>query len=493
MIYDVIIVGTGPSAAACHNAIVSKYPKINLCILEAGKLREEYAGQFSVKSSENFKLSPSTYLGFGGTSELWHSVLAPLDKIDFEYRPEISSPAWPISLDELQPYYRKVLKFLGVANENIFDEEELHFSLKQLDLQDLEKEFCPKLFIQLKRRWKASTYWNSTRPEIKFEHFVKGVELTKGMVRVVSYDFQNKPNEPHHAKKVIICAGALNTPQIIYNSDMSEIARNNVGACILDHPMAVGMQIKRNKKYNFDILTSLKERSINKKIAFRLKDVVQREEALPNSSFFFRPSFSEGFSQNTEKLKSQLLSYRDFIKKKRFPVALTLELIKNLDVISQVISYKTGLLSTVDLFDIFCVTEQIDRGSSIYFEKDKNGFFKGHCEWSVGDLDGESNLTILNKFVDWSNNSSPSNLVTVYPEEVDWQYFATSAAHHIGTAPMAAKESEGALDSNGCLFGSNSSIFVADSSVMPSAGCANVTLTSMALAVRVGELVAETF
>lgn len=167
---DVIIIGSGPSAAACHKALLSKNENLDVCILEAGKRQAEYKGHFASQPSENFRLSPSTYLGFGGTSELWHSVLAPMDEVDFESRPEIGSPEWPISLNEMRPHYKHALKFLGVADEDIFEDEARHFSLKELELQGLENEFCPKLFIQLKNRWKASAYWKAVRPKIKL-HF----------------------------------------------------------------------------------------------------------------------------------------------------------------------------------------------------------------------------------------------------------------------------------------------------------------------------------
>ena len=51
-----------------------------------------------------------------------------------------------------------------------------------------------------------------------------------------------------------------------------------------------------------------------------------------------------------------------------------MELVKNWDVVGQVISYKSGFLTTSSLFDIFCVTEQVDRSSNLSFEMAEDGF-----------------------------------------------------------------------------------------------------------------------
>ena len=71
----------------------------------------------------------------------------------------------------------------------------------------------------------------------------------------------------------------------------------------------------------------------------------------------------------------------------------------------------------------------------------EDGFYRGVCNWQVGDLDRRLNQKILQKVVDWTQNSSPNGKTTVLPQNVNWQDFATSAAHHIGTLlwPMTKK------------------------------------------------------
>ena len=162
------------------------------------------------------------------------------------------------------------------------------------------------------------------------------------------------------------------------------------------------------------------------------------------------------------------------------------------NLVAQIIQYKTGLLSETDLFDIFCVTEQISGSSHISFEKNSEGYYIGRCNWDVDDVDQKYNEKILKKIEQWVDNQGSGAGTTVRSESVRWTQRAVSAAHHIGTVRMASDDLSGCVDLNGAIFGSEDKIFVGDASVMPSAGCANVTLTSMAIANRVGEYVYET-
>ena len=180
------------------------------------------------------------------------------------------------------------------------------------------------------------------------------------------------------------------------------------------------------------------------------------------------------------------------MKRGQIPFGLSLELLKEFDLVKQIISYKTGYLSKVQLFDIFCVTEQIVGKSRLVFEEDINGYFQGRCEWEVSNADQEMLRRTLIKFVDWIDQLNVSSKVTVSPENIRWTDRATSAAHHIGTTPMATKVEYGCVDKNCSVYDLDNKVYIADASVMPSAGCANVTLTAMAIAMRTGEHVGKT-
>ena len=70
----------------------------------------------------------------------------------------------------------------------------------------------------------------------------------------------------------------------------------------------------------------------------------------------------------------------------------------------------------------------------------------------------------------------------------DWTSHISSAAHLSGTLRMAQKPSQGVVDKNLKVFGKQN-LYICDSSVLPTIGNANTTLTLCALSCRLGKTI----
>ena len=68
----------------------------------------------------------------------------------------------------------------------------------------------------------------------------------------------------------------------------------------------------------------------------------------------------------------------------------------------------------------------------------------------------------------------------------EWIDSFTSAAHHLGTARMAATPSRGVVNPSLQVFGVEN-LYVCDASVFPTSGSANPSLTITALGVRLAQ------
>ena len=78
-----------------------------------------------------------------------------------------------------------------------------------------------------------------------------------------------------------------------------------------------------------------------------------------------------------------------------------------------------------------------------------------------------------------AGNLAGHGIASEAPEmEISW--------HHIGTTRMAASPRDGVVDGN-CRVHGTANLYVAGSSVFPTAGNANPTLTIVALALRLGD------
>ena len=115
--YDFIIVGTGPAGIALLDSF--KNSKKRILILEAGfkeykELSQEiYSGQTSGYLHGNLKEYRKRQLG--GSSNCWYGACLPFDDIDFQLDKE-GKDYWPISLEDLKPYYKKAGKFYGIGD-----------------------------------------------------------------------------------------------------------------------------------------------------------------------------------------------------------------------------------------------------------------------------------------------------------------------------------------------------------------------------------------
>ena len=114
----ICIVGSGIGGGTLTKKLAEQNQEF--VIIEAG----DFCGDSTNVQYENigldFGVRSTTTIQVGGTSNLWHGVLAPLDKIDFEKREWIPQSGWAISLDDLKPYYDQASDVLKVEKKEYF-------------------------------------------------------------------------------------------------------------------------------------------------------------------------------------------------------------------------------------------------------------------------------------------------------------------------------------------------------------------------------------
>ena len=126
-----------------------------IAIIEAGPLQYDGHPRGSIGSPHltglPFQLKPTTVAAMGGTSNLWHGVIAPMDPEDFKPRPHITDAEWPINLSDLWPWYLWVADRVG-WNAHLFHEK--NWSQHLHDLMDQASSvgplLVPKLFLRTK-------------------------------------------------------------------------------------------------------------------------------------------------------------------------------------------------------------------------------------------------------------------------------------------------------------------------------------------------------
>ena len=116
---DVAIVGAGAAGLTVARNLIEGGRQVTL--LESGGL--DYSRDTAdLNIGENvgqqyYDLDEARLRFFGGTTAIWGGRCAELDPIDFERRDWIAHSGWPITWDEIQPWYGKARRLLGVDGE----------------------------------------------------------------------------------------------------------------------------------------------------------------------------------------------------------------------------------------------------------------------------------------------------------------------------------------------------------------------------------------
>jgi choline dehydrogenase-like flavoprotein len=121
---DLCIVGSGPAGMSV--AAEFAYQKVDVILLESGGIDDESSTDalYEIESVGARRILDQQNLRrriLGGSSHVWTGRCAPFDPIDFAKRPWIANSGWPISRDDIQPYFERSGAYLGLG-VNIYDD-----------------------------------------------------------------------------------------------------------------------------------------------------------------------------------------------------------------------------------------------------------------------------------------------------------------------------------------------------------------------------------
>jgi choline dehydrogenase-like flavoprotein len=116
--WDIVVVGAGTVGLFIASILAERGVQV-LCLESGGHAFESEAQKLNeniLSGLHHVGVSDARARLVGGTSTLWGGQLARFTKVDFEARPDINRPAWPIAYDELEPWYQKAAEYLNVTS-----------------------------------------------------------------------------------------------------------------------------------------------------------------------------------------------------------------------------------------------------------------------------------------------------------------------------------------------------------------------------------------
>jgi choline dehydrogenase-like flavoprotein len=532
---DFCIIGSGPAGISIALELVKANKKVIIVSggskTEGSKNQDLYVGKIDPNSSHE-PLEENRRRVFGGSSTVWGGRCIPFDKIDFEKRDWIPNSGWPISYDELLPFYKRANKLLKAGNfEYDIDETSLVERLEIIEGFDNSSFHSNKI-----ERWSTPVNFAveffsdlENNPLVKVlmdTHLIRiETETRKDIISSIFVSDRYK-SFSIYAKTFILACGGIENPRLLLAS-RNRFHPNGIGNdfdVVGRYYMAHlnGFFADLEPKNRTNILFNFERDS--EKVYFRRRwwvtDTAQKKYKIGNVIFFLHKSQnSEGHRDplfslvfivkflialiNTHSLSNIKIKFKEnkIVLKQHFK-----EIIKGIwKQIPQIITlyFKRFnkrrlpfILPSVNIskLGLYFQSEQVPNPESRITLSENNfdefGMPRANVDIKFSEIDKRTVSEAHNIFLTQFNSRNLGNYI-LYNENLDECIHKrisnfNSAAHHLGTTRMASDAKVGVVDKN-CKVHGIDNLYVAGSSVFPTGGHANPTLTIVALSIKMAD------
>lgn len=527
---DVCVVGGG--AAGISLALALSGQGLRIVLLESGRKREHgptqalYAGEVA---DERLHSPPDKYRQrrMGGSTATWGGRCVPFDPIDFETRSQVPDSGWPLSFDDLLPFYPQA-NALAEAGRFSYDADEAFgpaaapmirgFGSALVRTNSLERFSCPTNFgrryarrLELAGDVKVLLGANCTSVRLgpsgqavdelevrtlagrQFRVAVRAAVLATGgleTARLLLASREVRPagigNEHDVVGRYYMCHIAGNVGTLALGGGTRDVRHGYEVApegvyCRRRLAVAPGEQRRRGlanavARLHFPRITDpshrngvlsglfLARRFISYEYGKRLNDGSPATPALYARHLF--NVIADPF--DTSAFLAHWLLRRTLAERK-FPSVI--------------------LRNRTNRFSLEVHGEQIPRPDSRVTLSDKLdalGMPRLRIDWRYSGDDIDSIRRTLDLMAQEFERSGTGRLEYDHETlEEDLMRFGAYGGHHIGTARMGTDVRKSVVDAD-CRVHSVGNLYVAGSAVFPTSSQANPTLTLIALSLRLG-------
>ena len=511
---DICIVGTGPAGATIARELSNT--NLRVTILESGGTeRQAEADALNEIESVGWPRVMDQWLVrnriLGGSSYTWGGRCAPFDEIDLEYRDWVPYSGWPLKAGDLVPYYDRGAKHLGLGSSSGFADDRIWAVIghKRPKLE-LDEEKLSPMFWQLSRdpitwtdRVRFGRYLaTDIGPNVTLvtNATVLRVNVIEPGAAVESVEFATPGGRRWSlpTSTVALCTGAIENARILLTSDnvaAHGVGNKNdlVGRFLMDHPRpnVARLSVEQGKALGktFGVFKSHAAGANRYHYGVRLSPDLQCAEQLPNCSIHVT-AFGDGTDDQPWESLKRFAMRKANIRQDLPPVIANAGLAA-----SGLIDYfilRKGLPHKVAAFGLQVMCEQFpnpDSRITLSDRRDPLGMKIPRIDWRVSEVEARAARRITELMVEQITRMG------LEPPVVDeWirdgAMFPRDAirdiAHPTGTTRMADDPACGVVDSQ-CQVHGVSGLFVAGTSVFPTAGHANPTQLIVAMAVRLAD------
>lgn len=485
---DIAIIGGGVAGITIARELSNS--AIGVCLLESGGLDPELATQNlydGESTGQPYSLLASRLRYFGGSSNHWGGYCRPLQPWDFEKRDWVPNSGWPITRRDLEPFYRRswpILQLQPFESEDLdywtTPEESKDFRLPLGRLVPRVIQFSPPTRFG---RMYRDELRNSSGVRVVFHANVTEIKLKPGGTAVQHLVVKTLTGKTItvRAKLYVLAAGGLENSRLLLASRSVNKKgvgndRDIVGRYFMDHPTTGGFckilvstgarfpkYLRRRvnqsgARYQANLRPSEKylasERSLDVSMGLKVGDVtVPRHQAPEQNDALFR-------------------AVRGFLEPRLAPGA---------DFIGAEVSVGAALEVTQKADSRIMLSDTLD---PLGMPKIRLNLILSHHDLEVFQRNLRSLALELGAMAAGRLALSASWKDREWPRNVSW------GNHHIGGTRMSDDPSSGVVDRH-CRVHGVANLFVSGSSVFPTCGASNPTMTIVALALRLSDYLKE--
>lgn len=502
---DVCVVGAGPAGLTLATQLADA--GVRVCVVEAGGLEptrssRQLASAESIGSTY-YPVHTTRVKVFGGTSDHWGKMRArPLDEIDFEQRPGIPHSGWPFDRAHLEPYYRRAHPICELGPYNY-------------DVKEWLEAGAPDPLLVTGR---AATFMFQLAETEGFRRFLPKVTSTD-RIRVLLHSHAAELLTEPGADKVVglralldggrsyivtarhyvLAAGGLENPRLLLMSTEHAPAGLGNGNDLVGRYFAEHLRLRTGQFEPHDpgyldsktIYDVSKVDGVTLQANLGVPEEVLRDEQLLNSTFFVE---RHAAVRGTEGARSLQVLIEAASGARPLPprvaahfraVACQLP-----DVARAGVRRLRGTLDhDPQALLLLAMGEQApnrDSRVTLSRRRDRLGMPKVRLDWRLTELDHRSILRAQDILDEELRLAGVGSISHKSGQERFVEPMVRGFWHHIGTTRMHEDPRQGVTDADGRVHGV-SNLYVAGSSLFPTGGYANPTLTIVALALRLAD------
>jgi choline dehydrogenase-like flavoprotein len=518
---DLCIVGTGPAglSIACEFADAG----IRVLLLESGGFEDEAETQalYEIESTGAPRAMDQDFIRrriFGGSSHVWTGRCAPFDPVDFERRSWVPYSGWPVTGPEIDPFLRRASAYLGLGPYE-YDEGLWEKFGTTPPGPSLNATFFRPMYWQFSRSLRdirqpahfARDRLSSNAPNVQIllHANLTHINTSSDGSRLESADVSTLDGKHVrvNSKALVLCCGGVENARLLLASNRvfpQGVGNQNdlVGRFLMDHidcpigsydPIVASETRSRFGHYWIDDENGrhVYEHGLG------LSQSIQQQDQLLNCHAFvldFDPFFDDPWAA-LKRLASARRPYDGMLSDSKAVLKGTAEIGRGLH---RRYFKRRPQLERRMRTELHIILEQApDPESRVTLSRGKRdalGVPLSNLHWKVTDLERRTAArTSQLIFQELKRLGLPIPSPMVRPDEQsDWISRCAEKAHPTGTTRMSDNAKEGVVDRH-CQVHGVAGLFVAGSSVFPTAGAANPTLMIVAMALRLADRLKATY